>query len=399
VPTADSITFDDYTDDVSVLSNETLYTDAEIQNEQSPASMFTLVHRNRLWTITDKNLAWYSKEFEGGVGIGFSSDQTIRFDPLGGRLIALGSLDANLIAFEQDQVWAVSGDGPDAAGNGPGFSEPVLISSTVGCRDPKSVCITPDGLIFKSSKGWYLLNRSLQTEYIGWEVRGFDDDICTNAIPIDGSNQIRCLSASGTTLVIDWFYKQWGTFTNHQGVDAMKFQGVYRYLRADGSVYVENPGSYLDDTVGFSMLTERAWFKFASLQGFQVARKGWLLGFFPGTNPLKVTIDYNFGQPLSAPKQQIIMLNPGTGDFGSTWGSDAFWGSSNTWGSGTSVINPDILQFKMYLKYHSCESIKITTEDQAPYSATKAYSLSSVDLEVGVRRGGFRVPQGQASVG
>jgi hypothetical protein len=393
--TVDSVTWSDRLSDQLNAGNEVLYTAGGVtENAQLPACSISIVHRNRMWVggLEDPQVIWFSRTYEAGFGVEFSAQQFIRIDPLGGKVTGFGSVDTNLVVLTEGRVWVVSGEGPDPNGGGQGFSEPTLVTSTTGCRDPQSVFILPDGLVFKSEKGWYLLDRSMSMNYIGAEVEKFNDDICTSADVINGTTEVRMLSSSGTTLLYDYFYKLWGTFTNHSGVDSIVLGGIYYYLRSDGTIWQENPGHFLDDGTGSPMIVERAWFKFASLQGYQRIRQSWIKGYFPGEQALQITIEYDY---MGTIKNEVQTLNPNAGVNSAAWGGDTHWGDTSPWGYQGQTLYPDINQFQVHHRWQVGEAIKFHFEDLPPFQDDVAYELSAIDLEVGVLKGGYKMPPGK----
>jgi len=390
-PAQDYVTTTDQVLDSFLQDNATLYTTGGVvSNDGPPAFTQVIVNNNRLWGLTaeDPQLAWYSLEFQTDEAVSWSNAQTMRFQPTGGPLVSLASMDSTLVAFEQRQIWTVSGDGPDPTGNG-GFSGPTLESTATGCRDYASVALTPNGLFFKSLKGFWILDRSFQATQIGLDVYQYNADVVSSAQSIVNSTQIRFLSAAGTPLMFDYQYGQWGTFTNHQGVSSVTFNDVYYYLQASGAIYQEAPGTYQDGTTGFPMLIQTAWLKLDQVQGYGRIWKVFFKGYFPDTNPIQVQTAYNYVNTII----DTEIWNPNAGAGAPVWGGDPTWGFSTPWGGVDSagVVYPDVLQIRYDPNKQLCEAIQFTIQDLTPYPATETWSLDAIDMEVGVRKGGFKI--------
>lgn len=398
--TADSTILYDHTTDAALNGNELLYTTGGIfGNDQAPPLSFLCVHQDRMWGISDEDptLLYFTKQFSGGLEVAWSLEQTVRIDPSGGYAVSMASMDGNLIVFAQTRIWVISGAGPDDAGNG-AFNLPQLVSSAVGCRDPFSVVLTPDGLIFKSSKGFYLLDRSLNAEEMPAE-EAFNSDVVTAATLIPNTTEIRFLSSSGTTQLYDYFYKEWGSFTNHQGLDACIWNGVYCYLRTPStvstpiSIFQENPQPVnvlpTDNGVAFPMVLTLNWIKgadiaatagnaAAAVQSFGRIWKSLWKGNFQGI--MQVTNAYDYA---NSPQPSDSHLIGGVGS--GSWGSDPTWGSSTPWGGSGSTTA--FYQFKCYNRNQLCEAIQLTIQDVAPYCY---WSLDALALEVGIRKGAYK---------
>src|SRR5208282_4405532 len=104
-----------------------------------------------------------------------------------------------------------------------------FIPSDTGCVNSKSVILFPDGILFKSLKGIYILTRGLAIGYFAPEVEAYNSQDIQSAVLTGGRNQIRFLTSSGLSLLYDYVFKQWSVFTNHTGLSADIWQGSYVY--------------------------------------------------------------------------------------------------------------------------------------------------------------------------
>jgi hypothetical protein len=391
VTTTDYATTTDQVEDADIINNAAVYTTGGVvANDGPPAFTQVIVNDNRVWGITaeDPQMAWFSDQFQTGEAVSWSNAQTMRFQPTGGQLVSLASMDSTLVAFEERQIWSVAGDGPDLTGNGQ-FSGPTLVSTAAGCRDYASVVLTSNGLIFKSIKGFWLLDRSFQASQIGLDVYAYNADIVSSARSIPNSTQLRFLSVAGAPLMFDYQYGQWGTFTNHQGVSSAIFNDTYYYLRANGQIMAENQSIFTDGDVGYQMLVQTAWLKLNQVQGFGRIWKVFFKGYFPDTNPIQVQTSYNYLPAIIDTK----VWNPSAGTIAPVWGSDPVWGSSTPWGGvdSTTLVQPDTLQIRYDPKVQACEAMQLTIQDLSPFPSSVTWSLDAIDIEVGVRKGGFKI--------
>src|SRR5208283_5242873 len=87
-----------------------------------------------------------------------------------GPITALAPMDGNLVIFKKNAIYYINGTGPDNTGANSQYSQPLFISSTVGCINTNSIVFTDSGLIFQSDKGLWLLGRNLSVQYIGAAV-------------------------------------------------------------------------------------------------------------------------------------------------------------------------------------------------------------------------------------
>jgi hypothetical protein len=385
----------DQSSDSAILSNQPVYTTGDIlENDAPPGCSVMVNHQDRLWIADseDSTLWWYSQPFSSGYGVSFSSLLTMRVNPSvatvnGGPIVAGSSMDGNFVSFQSNLVQFVSGTGPDETGANNQFSTPQLVASStaIGCRDPGSVVLTPGGIIFKSTQGFYMLARGLELQYIGAPVKAFNADVVSAATALDTNTQVRFLSELGTTLVWDWFYNAWGTFTNHQGSASISFNNSYYYVNgASGLIFKEAPGVFSDNGVGFPLVMTTAWLKAGNIQGFQRIWKLFVQGNFPGGYQYQVQIAYDFNPAIV----DTFTLNPTVSE-ADVWGSQSPWGET-AWGEGSSSSTPSIIQFRVFPSSQLCEAMQMTFQDITPLNVASTLALNGLDLEIGKRVGGYK---------
>lgn len=301
-PTADTVSFVDNLTDALLIGREPMYTNGGIlSNDPSPMAGGCITGgKGRLfWTdATDPHLVRYSQERLDETGMEGSVALSVQADSYGGPLVGIGVMDRNVFAFAEDSIYGFTGPGPLRNPNAgeESFSPVDLVTSDVGCVDPNSICQSPEGIVFKSAKGFRLLDRSNQVQDIGAAVYGLNDQRVTRSTLLPDRSQIVFLTDSGYTLLWDYERRQWSKFTNHEGYDATVIDGVYYYLRTDGRVFYETPGVFTDDGRHIVLRIETAWLRFAEyLQGWQRVLWAYFLGTYKSEHTLRVRyrIDYN----------------------------------------------------------------------------------------------------------
>jgi hypothetical protein len=83
---------------------------------------------------------------------------------VGVNVTALAELDDKLIAFGDNSTYVISGDGPEPTGANNSFSAPFKVSADVGCSRPDTITTIPQGLMFVSQKGIFLLDRGMMPD-------------------------------------------------------------------------------------------------------------------------------------------------------------------------------------------------------------------------------------------
>lgn len=387
--TIDSVTFTDGTPDASIIGNEILYTTGGVvENIAPPAPMQLGTYEDRMILIPSETplTLWHSKPILSNAPVEFSDLFTIRINERGGDPTCTFEMDGKLIIFKAADIFYTAGDGPNSAGTGGSFPEPQRINVDAGCTNARSLVLIPDGLMFQSKKGFYLLDRGLNAQYIGMGVEAYNSETVTSATLISSTNQVRFTLASGICLVYDYFFKQWCTFTNHSAVDATVFRNNFCYLNSTGTVMQETPGSYTDNGSFIKLRAVTGWLSFAGLQAFQRVRRLFLLGEYKSAHQLYVQLAYDFNSAFTFSKLIDV-----TGTIGpSTYGSDATYGASAVYGGAFPNLIDD-----MHLSQQKCTSMQISIEDIQSTAFGEGLSLSALSFEVGMKKGHAKLPAAQ----
>jgi hypothetical protein len=292
--TADTVTFTDSMSDDILRLQEELYTDGGILSND-PAALGPVIAggKSRLFftDTSDGNVIRYSQVIDDGYGVECPPDLTVKVDPFGGPITALAIQDDRVVVFKAGAIFLFQGDGPLPNGDTAtaGFTAPQLVTSDVGCTDPSSIVLTPTGHMFKSAKGIYLLDRSGSVSYVGAPVERYNAQSVRRATVMPDRTQVVFLCDTGLTLLYDYLFGQWSTFTNHTGLDAAVVRGAYHYLRTDGRVFRETIGEYSDAGIRIRIRFETAWIHMQEqLQGFQRFWRLHLLGTWISAHQLGI---------------------------------------------------------------------------------------------------------------
>ena len=387
-PTVDYLTITDTQNDLSIVGNSLIYTTGgAVEDIAAPSFSICSMFDDRLWVVDNEDpfLMWYSKQVLEGTGVEFSDLFTYYVAPTQGAqgstgpITALAPMDTELIMFKKDAMFYLNGTGPDNTGAGSTYSQPIYISSTVGCDNPNSIVQTDDGLMFQSDKGIWLLSRGLQPEYIGASVeRLVLGNTVTAASIIPGTTQARFKMNTGITLVYDYFYKQWGWFST-SGISATLFNGLDTYLDQYGRIAQETPGKYLDIGTPVVMSVLSNWIQLQGLSGYQRFLELQFLGQYITPHNLNIQFGYDFG-PLS--EQAMIEPINGTG----AYATDALFAQTSPFAG-----PPNLEQWRIQNAHQQCQSFQISIQEvydsTMGVTAGAGLTLSAFTAIVGVTRG------------
>ena len=138
-----------------------------------PPSSLVCSHKDRLFTTDayDSGRVYYSSFFVDTEGPWFNPRFVTVAHGAGGPITGLVSMDGRLIIFKKTAIFVMDGEGPpENGGSGSEFTSPQRLSTEYGCVNSKSICVTPDGIMYRSNRGFELLTRSLQVEFVGRQV-------------------------------------------------------------------------------------------------------------------------------------------------------------------------------------------------------------------------------------
>jgi hypothetical protein len=388
--TVDEVTYVDTQKDSDILGNNLIYTTGGvIENIGPPAVDSMTLFQSRLWAVAseNKNVLWFSKQIIDGTPVEMSDLFTIYVAPtIGvngstGDITALSTVDDKLIIFKRDAMYYINGAGPDNAGANSQFSEPAFITSTVGCTNQRSIVFMPNGLMFQSDKGIWLLGRDLSTKYIGAAVEKFTTNAnVLSALSIPGTNQVRFTLDSGITLVYDYYYGQWGTFTGVPAVTSCLYENLHTFVNGIGQVFQETPGKYIDGSSPVNIAFTTNWYNLAGLQGFERAYFFYILANYISPHTLNIKIAYDYA-PSPA---QTSVIKPD--NYSAPWGAESVWGGGAPWGGSLPLE-----QWRVFFNNQKCQAFQIIIEELYDPSfgvpPGAGLTISGLDCIVGVKKG------------
>ena len=393
--TVDTLTYTDTQSDASIASNGALYTQPlvttsvqPLQNSPPPACTVQGTFDDRLWVggLDDPNQLWYTEQQSSGIPMQFSASQYMSVDNIGGAITFFGRMDGNAIVGKHTAILYFNGTGPDATGQNNGYSQLLQVpSGGIGFASQKGAVLTPKGIMFQSNTGGvYLLDRGLNVSYVGAPVEAFTKNggfVVTSATILP-DQWVIFTSAAGTSLVYDYLYDQWSTFTNHAAADSCLYQGDFTFLSPTGTIMQQTPTVFTDNGTPIPISIQTAKIALAQIQGYQRVYEAFILGAYRGQN-VTLTLGCAFDYDTQIDAQSIVPVDTMVGLTGAP--SSGTFGTEPWYGSPTTLFQwrADILR--------KCESIQFQITDAQTGTGNEGYALSAITLNVGVKRGGQKV--------
>lgn len=387
-PAVDSIAFTDVLADASILGNALIYTTGGvIEDIGAPAAIAVTLFDDRLWQINaEDGTLQFSKQVIPNTPIEMSDLLTYYVAPTIGSSGSTGlpkcifPMDDKMIVFKENAIYYFNGSGPDNTGANSQYSQPIFITSTVGCSNQQSIVFTPGGLMFQSLNGIWLLGRDLTTSYIGKEVQDFNSQKITSALNIPGTTQVRFTMNNTQALMFDYYFEQWGTFKNVNAIASTIYGGLHSYLDPYGRILQETPGLYLDVSTPVLTSFKTGWINMAGLQGYERFYRFYLLGEYLSPHKLIIGIGYDYGPGIS----QQITINPL--NYSPPYGADSVYGGGNAYGGFTPVE-----QWRIDPQQQKCEAFQLSVDEIFDPSfgttAGAGLSLSGLNLILGIKKG------------
>lgn len=295
-----------YTDtlmDADITDNSQPYTTfeqaaagGELEANKPPHATIIAAIRDRIAVVPceDRKTIWVSKPTVSGIATEFSEYITIHIES-GGDIKAVAEMDGRIVVFKDSEIYILAGDGPGATGAG-GWSLPERITTDIGCVSRHSVVRCERGLLFKSRRGIYLLDRSFQPSYIGAPVEYWNDcDIVASTIytPLSQALFAAKSDSSTTILVYDYALNKWSTYTGQAPVSMVSHDGDLWYIASTGAAYKYESTTYRDGEYGDStdvvMSVTLPW-----LTGYHRCWWVYVMGRWVNSHGVKVELSYDY---------------------------------------------------------------------------------------------------------
>lgn len=359
----DTLSISDTTPDEVLIGNNQLYTTGgEVEFSAMPATNIIFANsKNRIIGIPSENQNqwWFSVQAAQNIPIQFSEEFVNQFSQIIGSITGVAEMDDKLIFFGPTTKFYVLGNGPASNGSNNDYTNPTQIIGATGCANQASIVKTPNGIMYQSNQGIYLLDRSLQEQYIGAEVEAFNSLTVTASTQTPDTTQVEFQLNDGQRLVYDYLFNQWEVDQLQvEAIDATAFSQNMAYLQADGTVLQQMNNVFNDNSAFIPMGFTTGWMSFAGIEGFQRVYELDFTGTYFSPHTLTINVFTNYG---TTPTQVAVI---------------------------PVLTQPKLYQFRIRMKQQKCEAIQfqfIESQPSAPYG--EGFSLSSMALIVGVKTG------------
>lgn len=380
---------DKMSDAVLVTKEPDVFADGSVLEAVSPPAHSLLAAGNNRVFLAGipgrPNEVWFSKERDTGEPLEFNEVLQLVVDDDGGQPITALTVEREtLYVFRESRIYMVGIDLlPDAGGTGGEATTPRLIAQDLGCANPRSLVRIPQGWVFQSARGLYLLAGE-GPQYLGADVERYNSEAVVSACTVPSIHEARFLTAN-RCLVFEYLVGQWTEWTI-AGLDAVVWQDRFTYLpSATGAVRSETAGAYKDPgNKGYQMVVQVPPVNLGAKQGYQALRRILVLGELKSAHALRVTLAYNFGGFVEEHQVDAAAV------------VKAVTGASASPVLGTSPSDrpaTDLYQFEIRPKRHRCQTIEVRIEDvtRDGLAVGEGFTLREVAYEIALLPGVARI--------
>jgi hypothetical protein len=284
--------------DSAIIDNEILYTQGGIlENIQAPTCDIVVAHGKRLVIggLEDGTIVRVSKPIEDKVGIGFNEALEIKVPPQGGRVLDIFSMDEKLVFMKAGAIYWSSGDGPDRIGAG-SFSDPQVLTDLVGIKNKNAGISTPIGIIFQSSKGFCLLDRSMALDTsFGDAVYDYKDYTVHSVVSIPNQDEVRFCTTDGPIIVYNYRENKWSVFPDMESVGSCIFDDKHVIVTSAGVAKYEDFTTFYDNGSTFiEMKARTGWIQVDDIEGLQRIWRMIVVGEYNSAHKLRVDVSYDY---------------------------------------------------------------------------------------------------------
>lgn len=400
----DTVSTTDAVADATLTGNAQPYTNpdnvaAEVPNLPVPAPVHIGRYRNRAIVIpAESPFQWlFSKALVPGNPVEFNPQQLFQaVEQDGGALTCSMEMDDKLVLFSADRLRYAVGDGPAANGANSDYTNAYHIPSDVGCANPRSLVLIPQGIMFQSAKGIYLLDRGLGVHYIGAGVEAFNSATVTSAKLLPNTRCVLFTLDTGVALpydytglvIMDGIMQRpgmWGVWTGHDAADAAIFGGLITYLQPGGTVLQQTPGAWSDNGQPILQALTTSWLSFAGISGYQRVWRFNVRGDYRSPHILNVSVAVD-DNPGTVQTERVILP-------GDILGEQPVFDTTvfDTDSPGGGAYPP--YEFTVKLRRQKCASVQITIqEQQTGPDFGEGFALSAITFLVGGIKGLHKVP-------
>lgn len=287
------------------------------------------------------------------VGTSFANGLEVEVLSEGGDITAVQTMDSCLYVFKDNCIFTIYGDPAGATGENSSLSTPKILFSGVGCIEPRSIVLTPKGILFKSGKGFYMIARNQAVGFVG---AGPFDDLAvtvTGAAMAQNEYEVYFTHSNSSIWVLNLDTNAWYNWSLTEIPRGVSVSNGQMLMVTDTSIQKYSEALSKDlVSLDFTQDLKTGWVRMNHIRGYQRVRRAYMSGAISKTCTVTVQVFTDYEPTI---KQQF------------------------DWSFSGATPN---LQLDLHLSVQKCEAIQFRF-----YCSAGALSLSGGTLEVGLKDG------------
>ncbi len=378
--------------DAVLETSKILYTEGDVlPNKALPSHRYSDFTKNRLvlWGTDNNSKAYFTKEYVQGEAFAYTNGFDINFNNDDDIPSGLKVMDDKIIFFKKKSISYVVGDFPNDQGLGSSLSTPQSIATDVGCEDDHSLVSTQLGIFFRSKKGFCLLDRGLNVNFLPEPDYYAGETVLRAAI--DARKQfVYFLLSNSTILVWDYFHQKWTRLTS--GVTSIQDITVWEntlYVMATSSgtsrLLKETAGTFQDVSgTDYQTRVMSSWIDLTGVASFKRLYALHLVGEYRASHTIRVKVGYDYETDWT----DIFLLTP-TGITAVT--NDSYYDPAVA-----TNVNDYLYELECKVSRQKCTSFRVLIE--SVNATNEAFRFSGINMEVGIKKGLNKLPTTKAMV-
>lgn len=292
------LTITDDVADVSISTNERLYTTGGKLEALSPAPYrAAMLHDGRLFVANrerERTEIEYTRKLVPYEAPAFSDSLLLRVPELGGRITAMVDDHDRGIVFKESAIFGFDGVGLTDLAGGSNYRV-YQISDKLGCNNCRAIAKTPDAVLFATGGAGIYGLRSNRPSPVGDPVRYHNTtQTIEQAFAVPESSEAVFLCSDGPSLVFNWYYQKWSTWENHDAISGICIgQAALYYGTESGEIWAEDGTNFDDNGVFVPLDVITAWIYPGNFGGYGRLREIALIGDFRADADLKIEIGWD----------------------------------------------------------------------------------------------------------
>ena len=278
-------TIDAVTDTTLILGRLADINGNELYPEPPPGIRCGVKWKDRLAVVgaDSPNVIKFEKPAVAPQGTSFADGLELAMDSEGGGITALGAMDSALYVFKKNLIATVYGDPAGATGDNGTLSVPTILRNGLGTEDPRSVILTPRGLMFNSQKGFYIILRNQEWQFAGSGPYADRSVLLTGATIDIEQAEVYFSYEDGSIWAYNYESNQWYKWLATDTIKGIAMHNHTLVGSSDFGYWEYSKGATVDEREGeadreIPQTYRTGWIRTSHIRGYQRVKRAYFTG-------------------------------------------------------------------------------------------------------------------------